>query len=73
MHHIDVSIEKDIFSSNRRIADENAAHLKRHKVRAFDLLGGIGSGKTALIEQLVPRLAKKNLKASAIAGGRVRR
>lgn len=68
MHHIDVSIEKDIFSSNRRIADENAAHLKKHKVRAFDLLGGIGSGKTALIEQLVPRLANKNLKAAAIAG-----
>ncbi|HWQ62856.1 MAG TPA: hydrogenase nickel incorporation protein HypB [Methanospirillum sp.] len=68
MHHIDVSIEKDIFSSNRRIADENATHLKKHKVRAFDLLGGIGSGKTALIEQLVPRLANKNLKASAIAG-----
>ena len=68
MHHIDVSIEKDIFSANRRLADENAAHLKEHQVRAFDLLGGIGSGKTALIEQLVPRLVKKNLKAAAIAG-----
>lgn len=68
MHHIDVSIEKDIFSANRRLADENAALLREHQVRAFDLLGGIGSGKTALIEQLVPRLAKKNLKAAAIAG-----
>ncbi len=68
MHHIDVSIEKDIFSANRRLADENAAHLKGHQVRAFDLLGGIGSGKTALIEQMVPRLSKKNLKAGAIAG-----
>ncbi|MDD1728991.1 MAG: hydrogenase nickel incorporation protein HypB [Methanospirillum sp.] len=68
MHHIDVSIEKDIFSANRRLADENAAHLKGHQVRAFDLLGGIGSGKTALIEQMVPRLSKKNLKAAAIAG-----
>jgi hydrogenase nickel incorporation protein HypB len=68
MHHIDVSIEKDIFSANRRLADNNASHLKDHKVRAFDLLGGIGSGKTALIEQLVPRLAGMGLKGAAIAG-----
>ena len=68
MHHIDVSIEKDIFSANRRLADQNAAHLIGHHVRAFDLLGGIGSGKTALIEQLVPRMAKKGMKAAAIAG-----
>lgn len=72
MHHIDVSIEKDIFSANRRLADENAAHLKGHQVRAFDLLGGIGSGKTALIEQMVPRLSKKNLKATRNCRGRVR-
>ena len=68
MHHIDISIEKDIFSSNHRIAHENSSHLKEHGVRAFDLLGGIGSGKTALIEQLVPRLSTKGLKAGAIAG-----
>jgi hydrogenase nickel incorporation protein HypB len=68
MHHIDVSIEKDIFSANRRLADQNAAHLRQHQVRAFDLLGGIGSGKTALIEQLVPRLTSRGLRAAAIAG-----
>jgi hydrogenase nickel incorporation protein HypB len=68
MHHIDVSIEKDIFSANRRLAEKNAACLKGNHVRAFDLLGGIGSGKTALIEQLVPRLAVKGLRTAAIAG-----
>jgi len=68
MHHIDVSIEKDIFSANRSLADHNAAHLKSHHVRGFDLLGGIGSGKTALIEQLVPRLKARGLRAAAIAG-----
>ena len=40
--------------------------------RAFDLLGAIGSGKTALIERLVPLLGKKGLKAGAIAGDVVR-
>jgi hydrogenase nickel incorporation protein HypB len=68
MHHIDVSIEKDIFSANQRLADQNAAMLKENGVRAFDLLGGIGSGKTALIEQIIPRIAAKGLKGAAIAG-----
>lgn len=68
MHHIDISIEKDIFSANRNLADANAAHLSAHGVRAFDLLGGIGSGKTALIEKIVPKLLNKGLKAAAIAG-----
>lgn len=68
MHHIDISIEKDIFSANRNLASANAAHLSAHGVRAFDLLGGIGSGKTALIEKIVPKLLKKGLKAGAIAG-----
>ena len=68
MHHIDISIEKDIFSANRKLADANAAHLHAHGVRAFDLLGGIGSGKTALIEKVVPKLKSRGLKAAANAG-----
>ncbi|PWR71058.1 hydrogenase nickel incorporation protein HypB [Methanospirillum stamsii] len=68
MHHIDISIEKDIFSANKKLAEANAAHLKSHKVRGFDLLGGIGSGKTALIEKVVPKLKSRGLTAAAIAG-----
>ncbi|MDD3573522.1 hydrogenase nickel incorporation protein HypB [Methanospirillum sp.] len=68
MHHIDISIEKDIFSANRKLAEANAAHLRAHGVRAFDLLGGIGSGKTTLIEKVVPKLKEKELNAAAIAG-----
>lgn len=68
MHHIDVSIEKDIFNANNTIAHANAHLLKDHGVRAFDLLGAIGSGKTALIERLVPLLAARGIRAGAIAG-----
>ncbi|MDG6257626.1 MAG: hydrogenase nickel incorporation protein HypB [Methanomicrobiaceae archaeon] len=68
MHHIDVSIEKDIFDANNRIAHANAHLLKDHGVRAFDLLGAIGSGKTALIERLVPLLNARGIRAGAIAG-----
>jgi len=68
MHHIDVKIEKDIYDVNNNLAEQNAKHLKAHGIRAFDLLGAIGSGKTALIEKLVPLLVKKGKRAGAIAG-----
>jgi len=68
MHHIDVRIEKDIYDVNNTLADNNAKLLKDHGIRAFDLLGAIGSGKTALIERLVPLLRKNGLRAGAIAG-----
>ena len=68
MHQIDIHLEKDIYEANNRLADANAAHLREHGVRAFDLLGAIGSGKTALIERLVPLVRKRGLRPGAIAG-----
>ncbi|RXE57128.1 hydrogenase nickel incorporation protein HypB [Methanoculleus taiwanensis] len=68
MHHIDVNVEKDVYDVNNRIADANARNLREHGVRAFDLLGAIGSGKTALIERLVPLLRERGVRAGAIAG-----
>ena len=68
MHHIDVRIEKDVYDVNNSIADANSSHLMEHGVRAFDLLGAIGSGKTALIERMAPLLSEKGLQAGAIAG-----
>jgi len=68
MHHVDVHLEKDIYAANSRTADENRRLLSRHGVRGIDLLGAIGSGKTALIERIVPLLQERDLKAGAIAG-----
>jgi hydrogenase nickel incorporation protein HypB len=68
MHHVDVSIEKDIFEANNRLAHKNHHLLKDHGVRGFDLLGAIGSGKTSLIERIVPELEKRGLNTGAIAG-----
>jgi hydrogenase nickel incorporation protein HypB len=68
MHHIDVRIEKDVYDVNNSIADANSSHLREHGVRAFDLLGAIGSGKTALIERMAPHQSEKGLRAGAIAG-----
>lgn len=68
MHHIDVSIEKDIFDANNRLAEKNHAMLAEAGIRAFDLLGAIGSGKTSLVERLVPLLKERGLRVGAIAG-----
>ncbi|MDD1678906.1 MAG: hydrogenase nickel incorporation protein HypB [Methanomicrobiales archaeon] len=68
MHHVDIQLEKDIYATNNRIAKANADLLRSHGVRAFDLLGAIGSGKTALIERAIPFLVQKGLRAGAIAG-----
>lgn len=68
MHHVDLHLEKDIYEANNRIAKRNHDLLKRHGVRAIDILGAIGSGKTALIERLVPLLQEKGLRPAAIAG-----
>ncbi|MDU9375543.1 Hydrogenase maturation factor HypB [Methanocorpusculaceae archaeon Sp1] len=68
MHHVDVHMEAEIYGANNRLAEHNAEHFKAHGVRAFDLLGAIGSGKTSLVEQIVPELKRRNLNAAAIAG-----
>lgn len=68
MHHVDIHLEKDLYAANNRIAKANADLFRKHRVRAFDLLGAIGSGKTALIERIVPFLKERGLRAGAIAG-----
>ncbi|HXK37326.1 MAG TPA: hydrogenase nickel incorporation protein HypB [Candidatus Paceibacterota bacterium] len=69
MHKVvTVDLEKDILSENRRIADENKAHLEAHGIVAFDFLGAIGSGKTLIIEKLMDILKAKGKRPAAIAG-----
>ena len=68
MHQVDVRIEKDLYAANDALAAENAARLATHGVLGIDLLGAIGSGKTALIERLAPLLAERGWRTGAIAG-----
>lgn len=69
MHKVvTVDMEKDFLAENRRIANENRTLLDRHGVTAFDFLGGIGSGKTLIIEKLVDILKAKGKRCAAIAG-----
>jgi hydrogenase nickel incorporation protein HypB len=68
MHLVGVlSIGKDIIKANKKLADKNRKKLNEHNVVAFDFMGAIGSGKTALIEYLIDKL-KDKYKIACIAG-----
>lgn len=55
----DVELERDLLEANRKLAEENSALLQKNGIRAFDIMGSIGSGKTSLIEHLVRVLTPK--------------
>jgi len=55
----DIELEADLLKANEELARKNRDLLKKHGVRAIDVMGAIGSGKTTLIEKLVQELKKK--------------
>jgi len=56
----DVELSKDILKANQLLAEENKELLHKNRVRAIDVMGAIGSGKTSLIEKLVQQLKNKH-------------
>lgn len=65
MHEIELT--GDVLAAQERLAAEVRAQLARFGVRAFNVMGAIGSGKTLLIERIVERL-KGEVRFGAIAG-----
>jgi len=63
----DIELEEDIMRRNDELAKENRRFLDEHGVRGIDVMGAIGSGKTALIEALADRL-KGKYRIAMIAG-----
>ncbi|HYA32812.1 MAG TPA: hydrogenase nickel incorporation protein HypB [Candidatus Bathyarchaeia archaeon] len=68
MHKVEIEVGKDVLKKNKEEASRNLKELKRHDTRAFDILGSIGSGKTSIIERVVPILQRQELQIGAIAG-----
>ena len=56
---LDIEPGMDILEVNRQLAQKNKEHLQKHNVKAIDIMGSIGAGKTSLIEQLVQALKQK--------------
>ena len=55
----DVELSEDLLKANQRLAEENKRFLHENGVRAIDVMGSIGSGKTSLIEKLVQLLKSR--------------
>jgi len=68
MHKVTITADIDPLEDNRKLAEANREHLAEHGVRAFDILGSIGSGKTTLICELADRLREKGVRVGAIVG-----
>jgi len=49
----------NILEVNKQLAQKNKELLQEHNVKAIDIMGSIGAGKTSLIEQLVKALKQK--------------
>jgi hydrogenase nickel incorporation protein HypB len=49
----------DILEVNKQLAQKNMQLLREHSVKAIDVMGSIGAGKTSLIEKLVQALKNK--------------
>ena len=48
----DIELEKDVLDANRKLAQENRLLLKRHRIKAIDIMGAIGAGKTSLFNTI---------------------
>jgi hydrogenase nickel incorporation protein HypB len=60
MHKVaDVEIAKNIMAANDKLAHKNLHLLEDHDIFCVDFVGAIGSGKTALIEDLIDNLDER--------------
>jgi hydrogenase nickel incorporation protein HypB len=64
----DIHMEVDILAENRHLADHNREKLRSMGIGSVDVMGSIGSGKTAMIIALSKGLMKKGTKVAVIAG-----
>src|SRR5512137_721699 len=64
----DIHMEVDVLAENRHLADHNHEKLRSMGIRSVDVMGSIGSGKTAMIIVLAKEMMKKGTKVAVIAG-----
>lgn len=64
---MDVTDHEELLIRQMRFADANFNLLKENGVRAINVMGTAGCGKTTIIEQLIERLISCGLRVGAIA------
>ncbi len=55
-----IELNEDLIENNDKLAEENKQILLEKNVRAFDFVGAIGAGKTAIIESIVKKISREN-------------
>jgi len=55
----DIELNVDLLKTNQKLAEQNQRLLQKNGVKAIDIMGAIGAGKTSLIEKLVEALKDK--------------
>jgi len=64
----DISMETDVLAENKHLAEHNNENLRSRGIRSVDIMGSIGSGKTAMIIVLAKEMMKKGVNVAVIAG-----
>ncbi|MFX1410987.1 MAG: hydrogenase nickel incorporation protein HypB [Promethearchaeota archaeon] len=52
-----IELNEDLIENNDRLAVQNSELLRKTNIRAFDFVGAIGAGKTAIIELIVKKIS----------------
>lgn len=53
-----IELNEDLIRNNDRLAEENKQIFRDNNIRSFDIVGAIGAGKTALLEEIVKKVSK---------------
>jgi hydrogenase nickel incorporation protein HypB len=54
-----IELNEDLIENNDILAEKNKQLLKEKNIRAFDFVGAIGAGKTAIIESIVENISQE--------------
>jgi hydrogenase nickel incorporation protein HypB len=65
---IDIQVQENFMERNRRLSQDNRTLFDKQGIRAINILGSVGSGKTSLIEAIIEALAEQRSEILVIAG-----
>ena len=69
MHKIkSIGMEHDVLAENVHLAEHNHERLVAKGIRSVDVMGSIGSGKTAMIIKMATHLKQTGIGVAVIAG-----
>ncbi|MBS1210200.1 MAG: hydrogenase nickel incorporation protein HypB [Proteobacteria bacterium] len=67
-HETVVAVRESLFGANEAVAAQNRATFRTHGVLALNLMSSPGTGKTYLLETLIPLLARIPLRCAVVVG-----